>query len=148
MDAQLTDVLGLPADKPIKNGGGLAEDAVPYVANDDSVIVLPQRRKPLDPWLVRSNALDRVGILPGDVIEVDPSPETCENLKPLDKVIVQHMHADPNVLLAVTLLRQFVPPSLLVSNSSGKNDMPLDLERDEVHVRGVIVAVHRSVRGT
>lgn len=68
MDAQLTDVLGLPADKPIKNGGGLAEDAVPYVANDDSVIVLPQRRKPLDPWLVRSNALDRVGILPGDVI--------------------------------------------------------------------------------
>lgn len=66
-------------------------------------------------------------------------------LKPLQAVRAQY-HLDPEKpAKAITLLRQFVPPSLLNTNSGVDNAKPLDTTTDDVQVVGVIVSVHRAL---
>lgn len=141
------DVLGLNSTSPAEpQQSGLAEDATPYVAGDDERMALPRRRENVDPYVIRTNALDKIGIARGDVVEVDCSAAACEDIKPMQAVVVQLLHPDPNKMVAVTLIRQFVPPALLITNSSVANAPMLDMDRDEVHIRGVIIAVHRTLK--
>ena len=68
------------------------------------------------------------------------SQEAVDAIKPLDCVLVQHY----NAMAAVTLLRQFVPPSLLITNSTDTNERPLALDRDDIAIKGVIVGTYTT----
>lgn len=147
-DAQ--DVLGLKL--PTETSGQtreplreMAEDCEPYVAAPAD-LPLPRMKQNVDPWRVKSNALNKLGIRAGDIVFVDVSMEAVEQLASLQLVVAQVYHADPQVLTATTVMRQFVPPSLLITNSSEKNEVPLDLDSEQVAVKGVIIGSQRSFK--
>lgn len=142
------DVLGLKkqpgADPEPSRISQFSEDCEPYVAGPTD---LPVPKRPnVDPWRVKSNALDQVHIYAGDVVLVDVSAAAVEALQPLQCVVAQVYDSDPQVLVARTVMRQFVPPALLITNSSTDNEVPLRLDTEQVAVKGVIVGTQRSFR--
>ena len=77
--------------------------------------------------------------VPGDVLMIDISAAAVAAPEPLAIVIVQHY--DPRSLTrSRTLLRQFVPPFLLTTNCRGRNFVPLDMSREDAHIKGVVVS--------
>lgn len=139
------EVLGLTKPAEPSAGLGFSEDLELYEPGPTD-LPTPRQKLNVDPWRVKTSSLDRLGINPGDIVFVDVSAETVDNLQPLALVVVQIYDPDPNVMRAVTVMRQFVPPSLLITNSSGTNARSLDLERDEVAIKGVIIGSQRSFR--
>jgi putative transcriptional regulator len=139
LDVTIAEVLG------IEEGGGLSEEAAPYEADSGDPLRRledPQRNRTL--YRVTCNALDELGIRAGDVVLVDFSADAVKRLRPLQPVIAQLY--DPSELTrAVTLVRQFVPPSLLVTNSRTDNRPPVNMATMDAHVKGVIISWHRTM---
>lgn len=147
LETDVQSVLGLgnAAQQPATaSERGFAEDVEPYQPGpDDLLVVAPKRRQNVDPWLVKTSVLDLLGIRPGDVVLIDISGEAVEGVQPLQAVVAQFYGPD---MTATTIMRQFVPPSLLITNSSQKNEVPLNIDKDDVHIKGVVVGTHRSLR--
>ena len=146
LDVDVPTVLGIHKRQAEPAPTTLHEDAEPYTSEDSDLPVQPRRHHNIDPWRVKSNVLDRMGITRNDVAFVNSSADAVEKLAPLQAVVAQIY--DPHDLTkARTILRQFVPPSLLITNSSGSNEMPIDMERADVAIKGVVVSVHRALAG-
>jgi len=145
LGASVQDVLGLKEGGPLPPG--LSEDAAPYVAASDDLLAPALRRRPnVVPYKVKTRVLDQIGLLPDDIVLIDISATAVDAVKPLQVVIAQVY--DPTELLkATTILRQFVPPAMLVTNSSRENDRALNINTEDVHIKGVVVATHRSMSG-
>jgi len=125
---------------------GFSDDAEPYRAQDDEILQhFAKKRRNVVPYKITSNALDQADIHAGDVVFLDLNAEAVEAVKPLQAVIAQ-VYSSEDLLKATTILRQFVPPSLLITNSSGENLPPLNIATEDVHIKGVIIATHRSLR--
>lgn len=141
----LVDGVALRRPEP---SGGMAEDAEPYTLGpDDFVVIAPRARENVDPWKVKSNALNLLGIQIGDIIMVDVSAEAVEAVRPLQPVIAQIYDDSEGPLKAMTVLRQFVPPSLLITNSSDVNAVPMNRDRDDIAIKGVVVQILHAPRG-
>lgn len=149
MTVSTAEVMDLVTNERERQGRGpshgLSEDAAPYVHVGESAPMVPRAGPNTDPWQVKSNVLDKIGITDGDIIYVDLSAEAVDNVKPLQSVIAQ-IYSDDDGLNAATVLRQFVPPSLLITNTSGENAPPLDLDKGEAYVKGVVVGHYRPFR--
>lgn len=111
---------------------GLAEDAAPYE---------PPPAMGLDPrmlgphqsfYRVSSNALDRIHIRAGDILIVDSSSDAIGALKTGDAVLAQV--ADPDSGEAISIVRQYLAPSLLLANTSETLPPVIDLDRDAASV--------------
>lgn len=87
---------------------------------------------------VRTHALAMHGILFGDIVLVDDSAEACRNPLPLATVVVQYNENPGRSENTVELLRQFVPPSLLITNAGEKNARPIDMSIEDAHIVGVV----------
>jgi transcriptional regulator with XRE-family HTH domain len=140
LEVPVNEILGLSASgSGHANGMSLSEDAEPYVPSaDDRVEMKVKRGKTVDPWLIKSNAVDLAGIAANTVVFVDISAEAVESIEALKCVIAQ-VYDQQDLTKARTVVRQFVPPSLLITNSSGDNDIPLDINRGEAYIKGVII---------
>lgn len=126
---------------------GLSEDAEPYVAQPGEFIpTIGRRDDNVTRWRIKTNTLDRAGIRAGAVVFVDISSDAVENIQPLDLVIAQ-IYTDDVFGGATTVVRQFIPPSLLITNSSERNEIPLDLDKGEAYVKGVIRGEFTPLRG-
>lgn len=88
-----------------------------------------------EPWRILRPSLDLAGLPVGAIAFVDTTAEALEDLKPLDKLIGQY--ADPRSGKTSIVVRQFLPPYLLATNSNTIFEVSLDL-RSEVILRGVI----------
>ena len=143
LDCSLAELLDIDAAERPSIGGGFGEDDLtPFEP-------LPDERfpRPTGPnrylMTVETNALASMGIRKGDRVEVDGSAAICKNPPPMAAVRAQY-HPDPQrAQHAVTLLRQFVPPAKLITNAPERDDMPLDLDRDDVQILGVITWAHK-----
>ena len=123
----------------------LREDAEPYdPQHDDLLLAFVKRRENVLPYRVNSNVLDRAGIAAGDVVFLDISATAVEAVTALD-IVVARIYGESS-LTAVTVIRQFVPPSLLITNSSTRNMPMLDLDADPVAIKGVVIGKHTSFR--
>ncbi len=92
---------------------------------------------------VNSNALEHIGILTGDIVIVDIGAERMKRLVNGDAVIAQLYSVEfPNG--AKTILRQYLAPSLLVSNALGEPHPVIDMRLQDAQIKGVVVSVHRS----
>ena len=119
--------------------GGFQEDAEPYVeGRHNRLRVQPRKGENIDPWVIKSEAVARTGIRTGQVRFVDISIEAVENIKPLQCVIAQIYGGGPEGR-TITVVRQFVPPSLLITNSDTVNEMPLDIDKGDAYIKGVIL---------
>lgn len=93
--------------------------------------------------LAQTNVLDRVGILPGTVMVINDSETALSKLKPLQAV--QALYLPPGARSPIEIIRQFVPPSLLITNCSTGNLPSLDTEQDDVQIVAIIETVHRHI---
>ncbi len=140
LDVSIAAVLNIETNEPGR-ATGLSEDLAAYVA------------APGDPWAllqsgsrylfaVETNVLDRIGIAKGDVCVIDDSQAACAAVQPLQAVRVR-VHPPENFMTPQSLLRQFVPPRLLITNSAAGNQRSLDMDSDDAHIVGVVVEVLR-----
>lgn len=142
LNVSLADVVGVTnGDKP---PAGFSDDMVPYEAGpSDPFARLAGDNRYL--MQATSDCLDLAGISKGDVLVADGSEAACRKPPALAAVRVQY-HPDPNdPMHAVTLLRQFLPPRLVITNSSRENAPALDLSTDDAQILAVIISVHRRL---
>lgn len=119
--------------------GGFREDAEPYSeAPGERLRLQPRKGENIDPWRIKSDAVSRAGIKAGQVRFVDISIEAVENVRPLQCVIAQIYGSGPEGR-TLTVVRQFVPPCLLITNSDTVQEMPLDIDKGEAYIKGVIL---------
>lgn len=125
---------------------GLAESAAPFTpppTHDLARLTLG----PTDAlFQARSDDLDNLNIYAGDVLIVDIGTDAVQKAADLDIVVAQ-IYDDIELTKATTVIRQYIEPSLLITNSSGANGPPLDMRRADVHIKGVVKARHGPPRG-
>lgn len=114
--------LGVDLDAPLPSArpaAGLSEEAESYVPPPGSIL---SRASHIAYFRSRSTALDRhqLQIRDGDIVAVDIGSGALERIKSGDAVVVQ-LYLKPDCMTAVTVLRQFVEPGLLITNSSETN---------------------------
>jgi transcriptional regulator with XRE-family HTH domain len=115
-----------------------AEVAVEVEPMESSPVVAAIASRGLRVYRVTERSVVNLGIGPGDVITVDESPEAVANPKGLDVVLVE---IGPERKRA---LRQFVPPSMLVTNRGGAN-LAIDLSDPTVNPTIVGVVLRNPV---
>ncbi|KAB2918486.1 MAG: helix-turn-helix transcriptional regulator [Hyphomicrobiaceae bacterium] len=147
LERRAAEVLGLDDGKSsAADFKGFREELTPYeLGPSDPFAGLKTRNRYL--MTVHTDALARMGIRNGDVVVVDGSAEICSNPPALSAVRVQYHYDSKRPGKAVTLMRQFVPPSLLITNSAGRNASSIDMETDDAQIVGVIVSSHRALHG-
>ncbi len=94
---------------------------------------------------VHSRALDNLDILPGDIALGDMSSKAIRNVKTGDIVVAEVPALSKNED-AKMVLRQFVEPRLLITNSSHHNARSVDIGTDNITLKAVIIAWHKAPR--
>lgn len=118
---------------------GLAEEASLFVPEPGHPLARFGRGPTADLWTVGTDALDAIGIHRGDIVVVDIGAVAVAGVTNGDAVVVQLMDpADP--ARATTLVRQFIEPDLLITNSRTRNERMLNRRIDDVRIKGVIVS--------
>jgi DNA-binding Lrp family transcriptional regulator len=95
--------------------------------------------------LNRIKELDELGIAPGDIIVVDTDPSTIAGIQTADPVIAE-LRLDRRGDGAVPVLRQFLEPDLLTTNSRTANALPVNRKDGHVAVRGRVLHHIRAIR--
>ena len=137
----------LPPDimpSPSAQALGVTDDAELYSSNIGVLAPHP----PLVMYRVLSRAIERqrLGVLPGDIIFVDPRgadgpPEEGE-------AYLVKLYDKSNALTATTVIRQFVSPALLITNSAVGNSVGISLDDPELPFEPVIEGkIVRFLRG-
>lgn len=138
---------GIPAyrtDAPSAPRGFADREADPYVTGGPDQLVSAVNaakagRNGLDPWILKSRALETAGYLPGDVLMVDLNAEP----RPGDIVCAQIFDSVDN---AQTVFRIFEDPYLVAASLDPMLLKPLHVGRDPVVLRGVVTSSHRPRR--
>lgn len=143
-DDAVRKVLGSAAvERDIDTASGFAEDLTPYEAKPgDPFAGLQSEHRYL--FRVHCNALDGLGIQAGDVVVIDDSAAACTAVAPLQIVHAIH-HVEAGDENGRSILRQYVPPSLLITNSLASNLVAINMRTADVHIVGVIVSFHRAL---
>lgn len=105
---------------------------------NDAVRYLVQAQAGLDPWTLKTRALELAGYLPGDVVLVDL------NAEPEDGDVVLAQHYD---LKTETIFRLYNKPYLVAAAVDRVPRPPLLVDDRRVMIRGVIVASFRQRKG-
>lgn len=121
---------------------GFAEETVPFVPEPDSFasrIPLSQHQS----WhRIEYSRLDEIGIIDKDEVVIDIGKQAMSSVAIGDVVIANHYSTDGKS--AETIVRQWIPPLLLITNSRSRNLLPLHIEQDNVAVLGVVVYPRRN----
>jgi transcriptional regulator with XRE-family HTH domain len=128
--------------RPILPGFSEAE-RVNYGADSDGAAVQALiAGRTLDPWRLRTNAIEDVGYLPGDVVLVDP------NAQPASQDVVCAQVYDWTRGRAETVWRVFDPPFLVAASKDRSLYKPVLVDNDKVMIRGVVVQMIRPHRAS
>lgn len=95
-------------------------------------------------YTVKSHVLDQIGIYPESIIISDSSPDEINRLGTGSIVIAQLRENGQEA----TILRQFLAPSILVTNSSMQSPPVINMRLQDAVIKGVIVASIRSHKPT
>ena len=144
-DVPLTEVVKIDGIQPSAH----KMPARPHGFNEDVSDYKPSPNDPLaaaqhaDVYLklVENEVLDKVGATKGCVLEINISRQAVKNVQPLDLVLVRYHPAD-DFMRAVSLVRQFVPPRLLITNSIASNMRMIDMDEEDAHIVGVVAKIH------
>ncbi len=120
---------------------GLAEDAVPFdLARGTEG--MPQLGPQEFVYEVRTRVLDQISIQPGDRLVISMADGFLDRLQDGDVVLAQ-VYGDGDEPSAVTILRQFLAPSMLVSNSAAENAKLINTRTEDASIKGVMTSSHR-----
>lgn len=135
--AQVSPLAPYLTEAPARGFGDA--DAQPFDAGsrDDSatraILGLSGDRSHVDPWILRSRALEAMGYLPGDVLLVDLNERPVDG----DVVCAQVYDRSGN---AETVFRLLERPFLVAASFDRRLIKPLLIDNELVVVRGVVVA--------
>jgi transcriptional regulator with XRE-family HTH domain len=145
---KIVKVTGLPfgahADgrKPVAREDEAAAFDVDKRSNDpricDAIRYLTKGQAGLDPWMLKTRALELAGYLPGDVVLVDVNAEPEEG----DAVVAQHFDLNTE-----TVFRLYQKPYLVAAAVDRVARPPLVVDDRRVMIRGVIIASFRQRKG-
>jgi transcriptional regulator with XRE-family HTH domain len=128
----------------IESGRGFSEEAELFTPDAGSF----ESRVPLkdtQSWYrIKESRLDEIGMMPGDTVAIDIGKSAMEGIAIGDVVIANLYSADGKS--AETIVRQWIPPRLLITNSRSRNLLPLNLEQDNASLLGIVVWPRRSLR--
>lgn len=105
---------------------------------NDAIRYLLQGQPGLDPWVLKTRALELAGYLPGDVVLVDLNAEPEDG----DAVVAQHYD-----LRTETVFRIYQKPYLVAAAVDRVTRPPLVVDDRRVMIRGVIIATFRQRKG-
>lgn len=105
---------------------------------DDAVRYMLQSQAGLDPWVLKTRALELAGYLPGDVVLVDLNAEPEDG----DAVVAQHYD-----LQTETVFRIYQKPYLLAVAVDRMPRPPLVVDDRRVLIRGVVIGMFRQRKG-
>ena len=114
--------------------GFTESDAAPFRALADA-------RPGVDPWLLKSQALDAIGFLPGDVLIVSL------NEKPRAGDVVCAQVYDWGKGRAETIFRVYEPPYLMAATTAKELLRPHVVDDERVVIKGVMLQSLRPRRG-
>jgi putative transcriptional regulator len=121
---------------------GFAEEAKPFAPHAESFA----SRIPLEEnqswYRISKSYLDQLGYMDGDEVIIDISREAMSNLH-IGDVVVANRYPAKGGKGAETIVRQFIPPSLLITNALRNNLPILNLNSDDVSILGVVVYPRR-----
>jgi DNA-binding Xre family transcriptional regulator len=142
-------VSGIPPyqTQPLQTLRGVAEqEAAPFVytTNFDAMVeraveAMKADRNGLDPWVLRSRALESAGYMPGDVLMVDLNAEPKNG----DVVCAQVYDRQGR---AETVMRLYEYPFLVAASLDRELMRPLLIDDERATVRGVVVAALKMRR--
>lgn len=133
--------------EPLHHGRGFSEsDARPFEPQGDdaatkAIMAAKSGRNHIDPWVLRSRALEAAGYLPGDVLIVDLN----ENAVDGDVVCAQVYDRSGN---AETVFRVLERPFLVAATLERRPTKPLLVDDEQIVIRGVVVASVRPRFGS
>jgi SOS-response transcriptional repressor LexA len=107
----------------------------------DMVASVVGRANGVDPWLLRSRALEAAGYKDGDVLIVDLNAAA----KPGDVVCAQVYEWSKGK--AETVFRIWEPPALVSATHDASLRRPLIVDQDKIMIRGVVIASVRRRTG-
>lgn len=131
--------------EPVRPRGFGEGEAVPYVAGPGldplTAAISAVRREAygLDPWILRSRALENAGYLDGDVLMIDLNAEARAG-----DIVCAQVYDDKGG--ARTIMRIFEDPYLIAASHDPSLLRPLHVGRDPVVLRGVVVSSFRPRR--
>lgn len=132
----LAEIFNCRMDDLYEAAPGLAEEAAPFVPNARSF----ELRIPLDvhqKWYqIKKSYLGQIGYFDNVQVVIDISSEAIHNLD-IGSVVIANKHSANGG--AEIILRQFIPPSLLITNSQCNNLRTLNLETDDVTIFGIVI---------
>ncbi len=115
----------------------LQEEAIPYkdAGSPLSVIIkaIVSGRKNIDPWTIRTRALEGAGFMPGDVVLVDLNSLPGPGEPALAQVY------DPRTGTAETVMRRYISPYLVAISSDPALLKPLLVDNERVVLKGTIL---------
>lgn len=122
----------------------LAEDVAPFHADKTAELAPPPARAGIARYVVTSRALDELGLLPGMIVEVDEGATNPARLATGDIVLAEvtlpgHGHS-------TVIMREFIEPALLTTNSRDENAEPVNMRAVPTRIIGAVDAVFRSMR--
>lgn len=139
LGVKLPELIGIGA------AAGFQEDAVAYdPGGSDPLARLADVSRNQSLYVVKTRVLDELGVLPGDVLLIDMNEQAVKAIEPLS-IVVARLYSDTELLDGTTMLRQFVPPNLLVTNSREHNEPPLNMARADVHIKGIVISRHHRI---
>lgn len=153
LDTTVTELLGLDSGKAVSPPSqGLAEEAEDYTSSAGDIVSQSVKgRENVSQMRVKKSMLDQLDILDRDILSVDFSAATVASIPSLARkstdpiVVVAVAYSDQSAATGTTIIRQFVLPNLLITNSRTNNDVPRNLDTDDVHIRGLVIAKHREM---
>jgi lambda repressor-like predicted transcriptional regulator len=150
--AAVAEVAGLrPFEFPARQTGFGEVEAVPFQFDpkadaidgniDRAVRELTRGRNGRDAWVIQSDALERSGLLPGDIVIVDL------NIQPKARDIVCAQLYDWSRSKAETVFRLYEPPYLLTDSLRARPQKPVPVDGQDVVIRGVVDGLLRRRPG-
>lgn len=113
------------------------DDVTPHVP-DDAVLRHALEGSNRQLWRVEGDVLDYLNIKTGGVIVADTTRRRLSDLQSGNVCVIQ-VYDVRDMRHPRTLLRQYIAPSLFITNSSKHNEQPIDAKRIDVNILGVIL---------
>lgn len=90
-------------------------------------------------YFVRKAVLDQRGIDPGMILIVETSPKRIQQISSND-VVIAELSSEVGITI---LLRQFVSPNLLITNSSAYHASMLSTKQRDLAIKGIAIGAYR-----
>ena len=138
LNVSLSDVLGIGGAHAAAQG--FHEDVQDYVSG--SGYSFAGSLGPNESLMtVDTDLCENAGVKRGYVVTVNDSAAAVAAIAPLDIVIAIYHHPETPEK-ATKLLRQFVPPSLLITNSGSSNARSINIAKEDAQIISIVTGIN------